>query len=420
LDFEHIIIQITQKKKFIVRLLDIIVRMELELIQKANTIARGLGTIDLRSYALKNPEKWNSDFLREVLNQYQILKKMALKLPEWAATEGVLGASVVNIEQCSSAETGKHKFQNLKGKRAFDLTGGFGVDSYYLSQNYDEVIYCEINENLFQIVKNNFRVLGVSNVTFVNKSAEDYIQTLDTNFDLIYLDPDRRNDKNKKLVKPEDCSPNLTSIQSKLLKHSRTILVKYSPLLDIQMAINQIENVASVEVLAHKNEVKELLLLISKNHEVEPKILSSNISADKTELFEHLLSEEKEAESTYSEPKKYLYEPNAAILKSGAFKSIGLKFKLEKLAQHSHFYTSEELKKDFTGKIFQINNVLSYNSKVLKPMAHKKFNVIARNFPENPVTISKKHHLKDGGEDYLIFTQNHNNEKIILSCSRIF
>jgi hypothetical protein len=394
--------------------------MEVEIINNANQEARKLGSIDLHSFALKNPQKWNPEFLREVLNQYQILIKMAIKLPEWAETKGILGASMLNIEQCSSAETGKHKFKNFKGKLAIDLTGGFGVDSYYLAQNFEEVVYCEVDYKLYQIVKHNFKVLGIVNVTFINNSAEEFIKEIANKFDLVYLDPDRRNKVNKKLVRPEDCSPDLPSIQAKLFNFSRRILVKYSPLLDIQMALSQIEHVEIVEILAYKNEVKELLLLISNDFNDEPRIISSNITSGNIEEFQHLISGEKEAVSIYSEPQNYVYEPNAAILKSGAFKTLGLRFELKKLAQHSHFYTSEKLRTDFPGKVYEIYDVLEYSSKSLKPMAHKKFNVIARNFPINSVTISQKHHLKGGGKEYLIFTQNHNNKKIILSCVRIF
>ncbi|WP_341224573.1 hypothetical protein [uncultured Arcticibacterium sp.] len=388
---------------------------------EAHNQAISLGKIDITAYALQNPNKWSSEFLRAVLKQYQFLKKLENKIPTWSDNNGLIGAEMINIEQCSSEETGLHKFDNYAGQYALDLTGGFGVDSYFLSKKFDALVSCEAILSLQNIVKYNFDKLGVSNVDFVNQKAEDYIESCTKKFDLIYLDPDRRGENNKKLVLLEDCSPNLVEILPRLLELSSTIIVKYSPLLDIQLVLKTLSNIKKVEVVAVQNEVKELLLTITAPEEQTPvKIISTNIKKDKTETFIHTIEDENEAFSVFQEPQKYLYEPNAAIMKAGAFKSVAVKYEIAKLAQHSHYYTSETLIEDFPGRTFTIEKVLSYSSKALKPMAKQKFNVLARNFPLNPVTICKKHHLNTGGEAYLIFTQNHKNEKIILSCTRTF
>lgn len=395
--------------------------MEAQFLQNANLAARKLDNIVPHSYALKNPEKWKPEFLREVLNQYQILQKLAKKLPSWSKNEGIMGSEMLNLEQCSSEETARHKFSHFIGRNSLDLTGGFGIDSFYLAQKFDQHTYCEINNPLLEVVKLNFEALNVQNTTFINSNAEFFIEKTQSHFDLIYIDPDRRNKSNKKLVLLEDCSPDLIQIQDELLKIASEILVKYSPLLDIQLALIKIKHVKSVEILAVKNEVKELLLHISKDHQSEDaEIISTNLIGKRTETFKHRIIEERNAEISYELPQKFLYEPNSAILKSGAFKMVGLKNGLSKLAQHSHFYTSEAMKKDFPGRVFKINNVLAYGKKAMKPFEKRKFNVIARNFPINPVTICKKHHLINGGEAYLIFTQDYNNKKIILSCERIF
>jgi 16S rRNA G966 N2-methylase RsmD len=394
--------------------------MEVQFVISANKEARLLEVIIPSEFALKNPKKWNSDFLREVLNQYQILMKLVNKLPTWYQNDKIVGASLLNIEQCSSEKSSLHKFRNFKGNLAIDLTGGFGVDTYFLAKNFKKVIYVEANAYLFQIVKYNFNTLGIDNVEFVNQKAETYLAQNTLPFDLIYIDPDRRNLSNKKLVLLEECSPDLTQIQDKIFAISNQVLVKYSPLLDIQLALSKIKHVKSVEILAVKNEVKELLFHISKESNSEnAEIIAINIKDDIVESFSHKIAEEKKAEAFFENPQKFLYEPNAAILKSGAFKTVGLRNALNKLAQHSHFYTSEVFRKDFPGRVFKINDVIPYNSNALKPKAKKKYNVIARNFPLNPVTICKKHHLINGGDEYLIFTQDYKNKKIILSCERI-
>jgi hypothetical protein len=395
--------------------------MEVQFLIKANREARKLSDIDPHIYALKNPEKWEPEFLREVLNQFQMLQKLVKKLPDWSKNEDIIGSAMLNLEQCSSEKTAFHKFKKFEGESSLDLTGGFGVDSYYLSKKFKRHTICETNTNLLNVVEHNFKVLDIQNTTFFNSDAESFLANNRARFDLIYIDPDRRNKSNKKMVLLEDCSPDIIQIQDELLKIGSEILVKYSPLLDIHLALSKIKHVKSLEILAVKNEVKELLIHISADCKSEDaEIVSTNIKEKRTDIFKHSINDERKSEISFEVPQNFLYEPNASILKSGAFKIVGLRYDLRKLAQHSHFYTSEVLKMDFPGRIFKIKDVFLYGTKAIKLFKKGKFNVIARNFPLNPVTICKKHQLINGGEDYLIFTQDYNNKKIILSCHRIF
>lgn len=401
--------------------MDIIVLMELEKIIKANQEARKLSQIDIRDFALRNSFKWSNDFLKEVLNQYQILKKMATKLPQWHTNENVLGASLLNMEQCSSESVSTYKFKRLNGKSAVDLTGGFGVDTYHLSKKFNKVTYCETNKPLFDIVKYNFKALGVTNVNFLNISAEEFLETTNLQFDLIYLDPDRRNEDNKKLVLLHNLSPNLIDINELLLSKAQKTLVKLSPILDISQAAKQVKGLQSVEILAQKNEVKELIFAFNKiGTEADLSIQATQLGPDKIETFTFNREDEVQAKPFYSEPKKYLYEPNAAIMKAGGFKLVSVKYNLGKISRHSHYYTSENLISNFQGKGFQVNEVKPFSSKAMKGFKNDQFNILSRNFPMKPETIAQKYRLKKGGERYLIFTQNHKNEKIILSCVRTF
>ncbi|MGK0139575.1 MAG: 16S rRNA G966 N2-methylase RsmD [Algoriphagus sp.] len=393
--------------------------MNLEKILAANQEARKLGKIDIQDFALRNIFKWSNEFLKDVLNQYQILQKMRKKLPTWFENNEVIAASLLNMEQCTSETIANYKFNGLKGKIAVDLTGGFGVDTYHLTKKFDSVIYCETNDSLLEIVKHNFNVLGVKNVYFKNIQAEEFLAKTDLQFDLIYLDPDRRNKINKKLVFLDNLSPNLLDINQLILNKAEKILIKLSPILDIAKAASQLIGLQSVEILAQKNEVKELVFTLeSKIRDKSPVINSTHIQNERIDTFSFCLNDETKAIAQYSEPKKYLYEANAAIMKSGGFKLISLRFGLTKIARHSHYYTSDDLISNFQGKIFQVNRVYNFNSLVMKSFRNMHFNILSRNFPLNPVTIAKKYHLNVGGELFLIFTQNYKNEKIILSCVR--
>jgi hypothetical protein len=69
---------------------------------------------------------------------------------------------------------------------------------------------------------------------------------------------------------------------------------------------------------------------------------TANILKDKIETFEFVLDDEMDF-YPYELPKKYIYEPNSAIMKSGGFDEVSSIFKINKLHKHSHLYTSERI-----------------------------------------------------------------------------
>ncbi len=400
---------------------DIIASVKLEVLKKANEIARGLGQIDLRDYALKNPEKLSPELLRLVLEQYSFIQKLSQKVPSWHRNPEILGASLVNIAQSTSEDVARWKFHKLSTRHTADLTGGFGIDSFFLSNSSENHVLCEVNTELLEVVRHNFGLLGKTNVTFRNESAEEFIHNTTQQFDLIYLDPDRRSSVTNKLVRIEDCSPDLTQIHEQLRNLAPEIWVKYSPLLDISRALTQLPGVFEVMIIAVKNDVKELLFKLGNGVLPEnPMIRAVNITGPHAvREFSFHLNEEKESTAQTGPVSNYLYEPNNAVLKSGAFNLLAKKFGLTKMAVNSHFYSSEHVISDFPGRVFHISDVFSPAEKNLKPFRNTGWNIIARNYPLNPETICRKYRLKEGGKDYLIFTTDQNNNKIVLNCTKI-
>jgi THUMP domain-like len=239
---------------------------------------------------------------------------------------------------------------------------------------------------------------------------------------LIYLDPARRNEQGGKVVLLQDCEPNILEIKDLLFRKADKILLKTSPMLDIDLAVNSLQNVSKVWVVAVDNEVKELLFLIEKNHTQEPELLAVNLSSKQKEMpiFSFKKSEETVCEIEYHLPKKYLYEPNAALMKIGSFKSIAAKYSLKKIHSNSHLYTSDELVNDFAGRIFEIKAIESLDKKRLLPfLPEKKANISIRNFPLTVKQIREKIGVQDGGTVYLIATTNSENQKIVLVCEKM-
>ena len=294
---------------------------------------------DLHSLLLKK-SPFPEVSMQEIIQQIKG-KKVAQRKFGFLVKEGIIFPPNLNLEQASSQSTAEFKAKNLKGKNFLDLTCGFGIDAYFLSEKFEKIVLIEQNSELIEIVKQNWMVLG-RKANFINEKLEIFLAENTEKFDLIYLDPARRDhEKNKKFLL-EDLSPNLLEIQEKLSEISDEIIVKLSPLIDISYLFSVLKSVSKIQIIAVKNEVKELLVFInssSKSNEIE--VSTINLESDEPE-FVYKLNEEKTAISTFSEPLKFLYIPNNAVLKSGAFNLVSEKFNIKKLHPNSHFYTSEE------------------------------------------------------------------------------
>lgn len=364
----------------------------------------------------KNPFpnlSWN-----EILTQIASKTKAKEKLPTWFQTKDILYPSKLSIEQTSSEVTANYKASIIKGEQIIDLTGGFGVDDYFFSKSFKKVVHCELKEELHQIVKNNYNSLQVNNIECYQGDSTTILKELNTSFDWIYIDPSRRNDAKGKVFMLKDCLPNVPENLTFYFQHASNILIKTAPILDITAGINELDFVKEIHIVAVNGEVKELLWMLQKNYAGTIQIRTINFNKESEEKFDFIL-DENPIHSSYSLPKKYIYEPNAAILKSGAFDLVATKYNIQKLHQHSHLYTSDDLI-TFPGRRFEVINVFPYNKTNMKEhMFDKKINITTRNFPESVENIRKKWKIRDGGHLYSFFTINKENDKIVLICNKI-
>lgn len=352
-----------------------------------------------------------------LLNQIAAKQKAKDKLPTWFHAKNIIYPEKISIEQTSSEITAKYKASLVNGTSLIDLTGGFGVDDYYFSKAVEKVIHCEINPELFEIVKHNYKQLKINNIECFSGDSAILLKDLDQKFDTIYIDPSRRNNAKGKVFMLADCLPNVVELQDFYFTYSNKILVKTAPILDIQAGLNELKNVKKIHIVAVENEVKELLWEIEKNWNSIPFITTVNF--EKNSVFQNEIALENNQNATYSLPKKYLYEPNAALMKSGCFEAISSIFSVDKLHQHSHLYTSDLLQ-SFSGRSFKIITTIPYQKNEIKAhLLNKKMNVTTRNFPLKVDEIKKKHKINDGGTIFAFFTTNLNNEKIVLLCEKI-
>lgn len=368
---------------------------------------------DIRSFSLtKSPfERVTSAELSQQLKGLQIAQS---KFPFYFEAKNIYYPPSINLEQASSWATAQYKANIVNGNSLIDLTAGMGIDSYGFAQKFKKITALERNSDLVEIAKYNYQSLNQTNLNYQATNFETYFQVNPTSkWDVIYLDPSRRIDSQRKVIL-EDLEPNILEWMNEFFKRSETILVKLSPLLDLKSAIDKVPQIQEIHIVALKNEVKELLLICKNNLSSNPKVKAVNLETNQSE-FEFFWNEETLVKSEFSIPQKYIYEANSSILKSGAFKLIGQKYKLKKLHINTHLYTSNELVETFPGKVFEVSEELkNIKSKLENPAFH----VISKNYPMSVEAIRRKYKLKESESQTLIFTQSIK-EKHILKCQRI-
>ncbi len=387
------------------------------------------------------------------------------KLPTWSRTKGIRYPAHLSMEQCSSELTARYKATLLQGDSFADLTGGFGIDCYFLSQQFNTSTYVERQEELCHIATHNFALLQRPDITVMHCDATEHLRSM-TPVDGLFLDPARRDNHGGKTVAIADCEPNVEQLESLLVQKGKRVLVKLSPMLDIALALRTLHHVREVHIVSVNNECKELLLLLSaennlsaivkgnnthrmsenvptpteqtqnipKETEKEPSEKRShndkmgttlccvNLKSDgTTSPFRFTTHEEATAECSYTDtPATYLYEPNASLMKAGAFRIPAQRFGLKKLHPSSHLYTGDTYLPDFPGRSFVIEQTVGFGKKELKLLsALKQANLTVRNFPATVNELRKKLKLSDGGSTYLFATTLNDGRKVLLQCKKV-
>ena len=345
----------------------------------------------------------------------QLLKK---KVPEWSDNEDLLFPTHLPIEQCSSEATARYKAKLLQGNSLADLTGGLGIDTYYLSQNFQQTDYVERQPELCDLAKHNFAQLK-ARIKVWNETAENYLIGCEPK-DCFYLDPARRDLYGRKTVSIGDCTPDVLTIQDLLFQKADYVMVKLSPMLDISKALEELKHVKEVHVLAVNNECKELVFLMQRGFWGQPTLFAANLLTNQpVESF--TFSEEHDCPLHLADHiGQYLYEPNAALMKAGCYRLLTERYGVLKLHKNSHLYTSETLVSSFPGRVFVVEGSAAYNKKVKNILLSglDKANLAVRNFPLSVDALRKTLKIKEGGETYLFATTLRNEEKVIVRTKK--
>ena len=168
--------------------------------------------VDISKLALKKNPFPSIDY-KLILNQIEARGKSKIKLPTWFNIQNILYPNKISVEQTSSEITAKYKSEIISGNTIIDLTGGFGVDCFYFSKIVKNVIHCELNSELSELVSHNFKQLKAFNIDCENGDSQETLKKINQKFDWIYIDPSRRNDKKGKVFMLKDCLPNVPDLQ---------------------------------------------------------------------------------------------------------------------------------------------------------------------------------------------------------------
>ena len=417
---------------------------------------------DVRKVALlgtKDPEVDLQQALQQIAGRQMARKK----LPSWAAVEGIVYPPHLNMEQCSSEQTARYKGRltpspsltpnpSPKGEGKFkgegsgmfvDLTGGFGVDFYWISQGFAHRYYVEQNEALCEIAENNFRVLGLECSVCCCDTAT-YLAGM-PHASMVFLDPARRNEHGGRTYGIEDCTPNVLELMPQLLEKADCVMLKLSPMLDWRKAVDDIQqpkansqqlitSVHEVHIVSVDNECKELLIEVRKSEGEKVRIICVNLHSDGSE---ELFGFEYPSPSHLSPFNfqfsifnfQFLYEPNASIMKAGCFAEVEAQFGVRQISQNSHLFLSDVEIENFPGRKFRILAISSMNKQEIKrtfnQIINQKLtsmesaNITVRNFPMTVDQLRKKLKLKDGGDTFIFATTMASGEHRLLICRKI-
>jgi hypothetical protein len=368
------------------------------------------------------------------VEQIEARKRLKEKLPEWYKNKELIMGGRVPAEQCSSELTARYKHDIVA--RAIrkensaqrvggfcDMTGGMGVDFWYMSEGMDRAIYTEENEHLCEVARHNFKVLADALHPEVEVRCGDGRELPIPSVDVIYLDPARRAGDGSRVYAMEDCEPNIVEWQDELLEHAKMVLVKLSPMVDIKDVLRKLKGVREVHIVGVKNECKEVLIKmeVHEKHEHDGVTLCCvDFLTDKKMEYAFSLSDEMEISLTDGGVKRYLYEPDVTLMKAGAFGSLCKRFPIQQLDMDTHLMTSDEWIPDFPGRIFEVGEVLPFSSKLLKRIKKEmpQANIAVRNFVMTADELRKRTGIKDGGEVYLFGAKVKDVGQMLLKCRK--
>jgi len=354
--------------------------------------------------------------LRAAAEQISARQKARVKLPDWYATDGLVWPPALSVEQASSMLTAGYKAGLVSGAWLVDLCGGLGADTLAFAPQFQALTYVERDPVLCARFAHNAARLSDRPIAVVNGDAAEFLAAV-TGRATFYLDPARRSGTGR-VFRFADCSPALPVLLPRLRQLAERVLVKASPMLDLSAGVRELGNVRAVHVVSVSNECKELLFLVDPAFDGAPEIHCVDLDGTgAAATFRFTLAAEQAVTSRFAAPGRYLYDPGPAIRKAGAFKLVGERFGLAKLAPQTHLYTADTLIQGFPGRVFEIE--AEADRHVRRTLPDGRANVIVRNHPESADALRARLKVRDGGDRYLLGCRDQRGRVRVFQARRV-
>lgn len=368
---------------------------------------------------LLSADRWPGIDVRRAARLIEGRRKIRDKVPSWHAFPEIDYPDSIALEQCSSEEAARYKQAFVpEGGRIADLTGGLGVDCWMMGRRAATAHYCERDAGRAAAARHNFAVLGAGNITVHEGDGIAWLEGQPERFDLIYLDPARRDKTAGRVYDIAACEPNLLEIKDILLNKASRVLAKISPMADISRTLEQLPEIREVHVVAVGGEVKELLLLLEPA-DGRPRPEPLIVAAEGALRFAFAPAEEAAATVRYADRiGRYLYQPSKALRKAGAFRLLSQRFGLAKLAPATHLYTADDVVEGFPGKCFEVEEVLDWGRAAIADLRHRhsRLEMTALNFPLDTEALRRRIGIPGGGDRHIFATTLNDKRKILLIC----
>lgn len=375
-----------------------------------------------------------------ILRQIEGRQRLRAKVPSWCAVPRLHFPPRLSLEQCSGEVTARYKATLVQGwvekldhPVLVDLTGGMGVDFSFMAAHCAEAVYVERNAELVELAVHNFPLIGLTQARTVCSEASTYLDTLSF-ADILFLDPARRDEIGRKVVRIEACEPDVCALSESLRSRCRHLLIKLSPMLDVRDALDRLPGIEAVHIVAVDGECKEVLLCCrGLLHDMTAALVPMEVPITCVDLsstgrrpsttFSFTFSAENTAPLRLAENLSgWLYEPNAAVLKAGAYRTLSQQFDVAALHPNTHLYvgTSAQPRLDFPGRVFRLNDVVGFSKSELRRLsALRQVNLTVRNFPATVVELRKRFKWSEGGEHYLFACTLSDGKKAMLVCEKV-
>lgn len=367
-----------------------------------------------------------------VAQQIDAYNRLVSKVSTWAKQDGLQFPFPVAIQQCSSEPLARFRQKIIEGESLADLTGGLGVDCYFMGRNMRRVVYVDAHPDAVEAVRHNYSVLGVSNTDFVNSTAEEYLKTCEeasARFDNIFIDPSRRSSSGGRVFRLEDCSPDVTTIAPSMLRVADTVYIKLSPLLDISQVISQLPCVSDVYAIGHATECKDLLVVLKSGQDAhnEPIIHAQMLSDDGEPVspISFCQSEEKSAVARLADhlPSvgEKIFVPSPAVMKAAPFSLLTNIYDLVMLGSGTHIYLGQNDIADFPGRRFVIVGVFDLSKSSVGELrkAYPTAAVAVRNFPMSADELRKKLKIGESSQNFLFGVSAASGKPQLIVCHKL-